>query len=71
MKKYIISVFCVGLLCGCQTKPNPDYQFGYVTPVTYSSARYNGNNPDWGNNYRLNSSNYYGNRNVARPEMYY
>ena len=68
MKKIIFLVLYVALVSGCQTLTKTDYDEGYVTPAGYSS-----DNPYWSNNYRLNSSNYFGNRNFLQPgpERYY
>ena len=72
MKKSILFVFCIAILSGCQKNINSDYQFGYTNASYQNNWRYNGDsNPYWGNNYRLNSSNYSGNQNYSRPEMYY
>lgn len=66
MKKYILLVLCIVFLSGCETVAKTDYDEGYVTPTGY-----NGTNPFWSNNYRLNTSNYFGNRNFSSPSGYY
>lgn len=68
MKKIIFLVLSVVFLSSCQTMSKTDYEEGYVTPAGYS-----GDNPYWSNNYRINTSNYFGNRNFNRPgpEVFY
>ena len=67
MKNIICLVLSIVLLSGCQTLAKTDYEEGYVTPAGYS-----GDNPYWSNNYRLNTSNYFGNREFYQPgpELY-
>ena len=68
MKKIIFLVLCVVFLSSCQTMAKTDFDEGYVTPAGYS-----GDNPFWSNNYRLNTSNYFANRNFTTPgpEVFY
>ena len=58
----LMMIFC---LVGCQAiyKPSPEY-------IDSPARNYRADNPYWVTNYRLNSSNYFGNPAANNPGLY-
>lgn len=68
MKKIniLLIVFTVCCLNGCQTVKKTDFDEGYVS----ANKNFLGDNPYWSNNYRVNSSNYFSNRDFTPLGIY-